>query len=196
MASRTVLSLYKNMMREAGKFTDVNFRYGFNLFRREFLDRTTQFFVPKPRLFSFIRSYTLRRVRDEFKASKSISDPAEISKQLSFARSNLDLIKRQVWLSTFRVCRFKTPFSFIGFQMRLILISGYDRTSFWHQASFHHRKVDKVTIISDKCEWSSIAYVLSTQLKIKTASRYFFSDLDFSDIHPLLWVFLKFRHQL
>ena len=47
MASRTVLSLYKNMMREAGKFTDVNFRYGFNLFRREFLDRTTQFFRAK-----------------------------------------------------------------------------------------------------------------------------------------------------
>lgn len=69
MASRTVLSLYKNMMREAGKFTDVNFR-----------------------------SYTLRRVRDEFKASKSISDPAEISKQLSFARSNLDLIKRQAMI--------------------------------------------------------------------------------------------------
>ena len=95
-----------------------------------FLHKTTQFFVPKSRLFFFSRSYTLRRVRDEFKASKSISDPAEISKQLSFARSNLDLIKRQVWLSTFCVCRFKTPFSFIGFQMRLIMISGYDRTSF------------------------------------------------------------------
>jgi len=71
MASRTqILSLYKNMMRESYKFPDFNFR-----------------------------SYAVRRVRDEFKASKTLSDTNDISKQLANARMNFEVIKRQATIS-------------------------------------------------------------------------------------------------
>lgn len=72
MASRNqILNLYKGMLKEANKFTDFNFR-----------------------------SYTIRRIRDGFKDSKSLTEGSEISEKLSLAKKSLDLIKRQATIGT------------------------------------------------------------------------------------------------
>ncbi|KAJ0170128.1 hypothetical protein K1T71_014056 [Dendrolimus kikuchii] len=62
-----ILSLYKSLMRESQKFSNYNFR-----------------------------SYAVRRVRDAFKDSKTLSDPKLIKQELSFAKANLNIIRRQV----------------------------------------------------------------------------------------------------
>ncbi|XP_063631404.1 LYR motif-containing protein 4 [Cydia splendana] len=61
-----VLSIYKNLLRESQKFANYNFR-----------------------------SYALRRVRDAFKANKTLSDPKQIQKEYQFAKENLAIIRRQ-----------------------------------------------------------------------------------------------------
>ena len=63
---RTILSLYKEMLRESGKF--VNFNY---------------------------RSYALRRIKDGFRTNSKEVDPAKIEKQVRFAQDGLKIIKRQ-----------------------------------------------------------------------------------------------------
>ncbi|KAI5635093.1 complex 1 protein (LYR family) domain-containing protein [Phthorimaea operculella] len=68
MSSKTqVLSLYKSLMRESGKFGNYNFR-----------------------------CYALRRVRDAFKENKSLTDPNIAKREIQYAKENLDIIKRQV----------------------------------------------------------------------------------------------------
>ncbi|CAH0716790.1 unnamed protein product, partial [Brenthis ino] len=62
-----ILSLYKALMKESQKFSNYNFR-----------------------------AYAIRRVRDAFKESKSLSDPKLIKKEFDFGKENLEIIKRQV----------------------------------------------------------------------------------------------------
>ncbi|KAK7867270.1 hypothetical protein R5R35_000252 [Gryllus longicercus] len=61
-----VLKLYKTMLREALEFDSYNFRM-----------------------------YALRRIRDGFRENMNIKDKAEISEMISYAKENLDIIKRQ-----------------------------------------------------------------------------------------------------
>ncbi|XP_063544760.1 LYR motif-containing protein 4 [Cydia strobilella] len=61
-----VLSIYKNLLRESQNFANYNFR-----------------------------SYALRRVRDAFKANKTLSDSKQIQKEYQFAKENLAIIRRQ-----------------------------------------------------------------------------------------------------
>lgn len=71
MAARSqTLALYKVMMRESSKFNDFNFR-----------------------------SYFQRRVRDGFKESKSLTNGPQIQEQLTIAKQNLEMIRRQSTLS-------------------------------------------------------------------------------------------------
>ncbi|XP_023935193.1 LYR motif-containing protein 4B [Bicyclus anynana] len=62
-----VLSLYKSLIKESKKFANYNFR-----------------------------SYALRRVRDAFRESKSITDPKLLKKEFEYGKENLEIIKRQV----------------------------------------------------------------------------------------------------
>ena len=64
--TRTILSLYKEMLRESGKF--VNFNY---------------------------RSYALRRIKDGFRTNSKEVDPAKIENQVRYAQETLKIIKRQ-----------------------------------------------------------------------------------------------------
>ncbi|XP_055380153.1 protein bcn92 [Condylostylus longicornis] len=61
------LTLYKTLLREAGKLPAYN-----------------------------IRMYALRKIRDEFKEKANIKDPKLIEKELKKAEDNLEMIKRQV----------------------------------------------------------------------------------------------------
>jgi len=61
-----VLSIYKTMLRESGKFSFYNYRM-----------------------------YAIRRVKDAFREHKAISDPVEIQQNLKEARTFLNIIKRQ-----------------------------------------------------------------------------------------------------
>ncbi|XP_046386053.1 LYR motif-containing protein 4 [Ischnura elegans] len=68
MSSRnSILKLYKTMLRESEKFSSYNFR-----------------------------NYAIRRTRDGFRENKHLTDPEEVSKQIEYARKNLEIIKRQV----------------------------------------------------------------------------------------------------
>ncbi|CAD7077562.1 unnamed protein product [Hermetia illucens] len=62
-----VLSLYKSLLRESQKFSSYNFRM-----------------------------YALRKIRDEFREKKLLTDPARIKEEINFAEKNLGIIKRQV----------------------------------------------------------------------------------------------------
>ncbi|XP_014241864.1 protein bcn92 [Cimex lectularius] len=66
-----VLTLYKALLREASKFPAYNFRM-----------------------------YGLRRVRDGFKINKSITDEAKIIEKYEEGIKSLDIIKRQVVISS------------------------------------------------------------------------------------------------
>jgi hypothetical protein len=44
----------------------------------------------------FFRLYALRRIRDGFRAGKSLTDSTKISEALQKAEENLEVIKRQV----------------------------------------------------------------------------------------------------
>ena len=67
---RVVLSLFHQMMREARKIENYNFR-----------------------------KYTLRRVRDGFRSNKDEQNVEAVGKLITEARSSLELIKRQALLS-------------------------------------------------------------------------------------------------
>ncbi|VVC37806.1 Complex 1 LYR protein [Cinara cedri] len=62
-----VLKIYKNMLRESGRFSFYNYRM-----------------------------YALRRVKDAFRQHKSIHEPSEIQLHLKEANKFLNIIKRQV----------------------------------------------------------------------------------------------------
>ena len=64
--TRTVLSLYKTMLRESQKFTDLNYR-----------------------------SWALRRVRDGFRANSKLAEQSSVEKQIQYAKQNLIVMKRQ-----------------------------------------------------------------------------------------------------
>ncbi|KAJ9573695.1 hypothetical protein L9F63_008908 [Diploptera punctata] len=61
------LKLYKTLLRESQKFHSYNFRL-----------------------------YALRRIRDEFRENKSLTDSAKISEAIKKASDNLEIVKRQV----------------------------------------------------------------------------------------------------
>ena len=68
MASRnTILSLYRNMLKESKKFDGYNYR-----------------------------RYALRRIHDAFKENKSVQDAEQVQVLIKKAESNLEVIKRQV----------------------------------------------------------------------------------------------------
>ncbi|XP_033608463.1 LYR motif-containing protein 4 [Cryptotermes secundus] len=62
-----VLKLYKTMLRESQKFSSYNYRL-----------------------------YALRRIRDSFRAGKSLADSTKIMEAVQNAEENLEIIKRQV----------------------------------------------------------------------------------------------------
>ena len=64
--NRAVLSLYKTMLRESQKFTDLNYR-----------------------------SWALRRVRDGFRANSKLAEQSSVEKQIQYAKQNLIVMKRQ-----------------------------------------------------------------------------------------------------
>ena len=64
--NRAVLSLYKTMLRESQKFTDLNYR-----------------------------SWALRRVRDGFRANSRLAEQSSVERQIQYAKQNLVIIKRQ-----------------------------------------------------------------------------------------------------
>ena len=63
---KTVLSLYKVMLRESGKFVDINYR-----------------------------SYAIRRIKDSFKTNSKLTESAKIEQQIQYAKENLKIIQRQ-----------------------------------------------------------------------------------------------------
>ncbi|XP_071784638.1 LYR motif-containing protein 4-like [Asterias amurensis] len=66
----TVLTLYRQMLKESRKFTGYNYR-----------------------------EYALRRTKDAFKENKTLTDEVEIKAFIKKAEKNLEIIKRQVALS-------------------------------------------------------------------------------------------------
>nr|XP_015913545.1 LYR motif-containing protein 4 [Parasteatoda tepidariorum] len=72
MASRRmeVLRLYKNLLREAGKFSSYMYR-----------------------------TYSLRRIKDAFKDYKDVTDQEKLADLITYGKSNLEIIKRQVIIS-------------------------------------------------------------------------------------------------
>lgn len=66
-SKRTVLYLYRNLLRESSKFQNYNFR-----------------------------EYALRRVRYSFQQHKNEGDASKIQEFVKCAEENLQLIKRQV----------------------------------------------------------------------------------------------------
>ena len=64
--NRAVLSLYKTMLRESQKFTDLNYR-----------------------------SWALRRVRDGFRANSKLAEQSSVERQIQYAKQNLIIMKRQ-----------------------------------------------------------------------------------------------------
>uniref|UniRef100_A0A8C5MD91 Complex 1 LYR protein domain-containing protein n=1 Tax=Leptobrachium leishanense TaxID=445787 RepID=A0A8C5MD91_9ANUR len=61
-----VLSLYKTMLRESGRFSSYNYR-----------------------------SYAIRRIKDAFREKKNVHDSHEIQSLVQRAKENLEVIKRQ-----------------------------------------------------------------------------------------------------
>lgn len=64
---RTVLTLYRNLLREGGKFNNYNFR-----------------------------NYALRKIRDSFHQHKQETDTVKIKEFILCAEENLELVRRQV----------------------------------------------------------------------------------------------------
>ncbi|XP_054841513.1 LYR motif-containing protein 4 [Eublepharis macularius] len=62
-----VLRLYRALLKESGKFAS----YGY-------------------------RSYALRRIRDAFRENKNVKDSAQIETLMNNAKTNLEMIRRQV----------------------------------------------------------------------------------------------------
>nr|ADD38295.1 LYR motif-containing protein 4 [Lepeophtheirus salmonis] len=70
MSSKEVLRLYKEILREGGKFADYNFR-----------------------------SFAIRRSRDAFVSNKNLTDRSEIDFKIKEAKDSIALIKRQTTIS-------------------------------------------------------------------------------------------------
>ena len=70
MSKSSALSLYKAMLKEANRFTDLNFR-----------------------------SYFVRRIRQEFQDGKTELDAAVVEAKLANARISLDMLRRQASIS-------------------------------------------------------------------------------------------------
>ncbi|KAA8497624.1 Tropinone reductase-like [Porphyridium purpureum] len=68
--TKAVLRLYRELLKQGRGFADYNFR-----------------------------EYSLRRVREEFRANKSISDPEVVQQKLAFAQEQLQIVTRQSTLS-------------------------------------------------------------------------------------------------
>uniref|UniRef100_A0A803WBR6 LYR motif containing 4 n=1 Tax=Ficedula albicollis TaxID=59894 RepID=A0A803WBR6_FICAL len=66
-----VLRLYRALLRESQRFGSYNYR-----------------------------TYAIRRIRDAFRENKNLSDSEKIEELLNKAKANLEVIQRQVWLST------------------------------------------------------------------------------------------------
>ncbi|XP_057365800.1 LYR motif-containing protein 4-like [Daphnia carinata] len=62
-----ILRLYKQLLRESAKFPVYNFR-----------------------------EYAIRRVKDDFRENKNLTDPGAVDKQIKEGYKNLAIIKRQV----------------------------------------------------------------------------------------------------
>ncbi|GFN97515.1 lyr motif-containing protein 4 [Plakobranchus ocellatus] len=66
----SVLSLYKQLLKESGKLSDYNFR-----------------------------AYAIRRTKDAFKENKNITDSKQIQSLIQKAQENLEVLKRQAIVS-------------------------------------------------------------------------------------------------
>ncbi|CAB3237367.1 unnamed protein product [Arctia plantaginis] len=64
---RSILTLYKNLIRESEKFPNYNFR-----------------------------AYALRKVRDSFRTNQKLTDKKERITQYNLGVDNLDVIRRQI----------------------------------------------------------------------------------------------------
>ncbi|KAH8235909.1 hypothetical protein KR032_010611 [Drosophila birchii] len=64
---RQAITLYRNLMRESAKLPSYNFRM-----------------------------YAARKIRDTFRANRTIRDYDEIDRQMAAGQQNLELIRRQV----------------------------------------------------------------------------------------------------
>ncbi|EDW82866.1 protein bcn92 [Drosophila tropicalis] len=64
---RQALTLYRNLLRESAKLPSYNFRM-----------------------------YAARKIRDTFRANKTINNFEEIDRQMATGKDNLELIRRQV----------------------------------------------------------------------------------------------------
>ncbi|KAF5279667.1 hypothetical protein FQA39_LY18251 [Lamprigera yunnana] len=62
-----ILSLYKSLMKESSKFSGYNYR-----------------------------NYAIRRVRDNFKLNKNVTDDSKVTDLVKEGFQNLEIIKRQV----------------------------------------------------------------------------------------------------
>ena len=66
LSTKTILSLYKSLLRESEKFVDFNYR-----------------------------SYAMRRIKDSFRANAQLIEQASLDEKIELAKQNLELIKRQ-----------------------------------------------------------------------------------------------------
>lgn len=64
---RTVMTLYRNLLREGGKFQNYNFR-----------------------------NYALRKIKDGFQQNKQETDQVKVKEFLACAKESLALVRRQV----------------------------------------------------------------------------------------------------
>ena len=67
VSRRSVLTLYRSLLREGGKFQNYNFR-----------------------------QYTLRKIRDSFHQRKHETDTTKITEFIACAEEGLELVRRQV----------------------------------------------------------------------------------------------------
>eukprot|EP00051_Salpingoeca_urceolata_P031737 m.12753 g.12753 ORF g.12753 m.12753 type:complete len:85 (-) comp4352_c0_seq1:88-342(-) len=68
-SSQQVLRLYRTLLREAQGFTQYNYRH-----------------------------HAIRRIREQFKDNKSLTEQTEIANSIAFAKEQLEVIRRQVVL--------------------------------------------------------------------------------------------------
>jgi len=82
MSQQATLKLYKNLLSEASKFPDFNFR-----------------------------SYFVRRIKDGFYEGKELKNPEEVEKSLKKAHISLEMLRRQATIGQMFDPNTKMPFS-------------------------------------------------------------------------------------
>ena len=82
MSQQATLKLYKNLLSEASKFPDFNFR-----------------------------SYFVRRIKDGFYEGKELKNPEEVEKSLKKAHISLEMLRRQATIGQMFDQNTKMPFS-------------------------------------------------------------------------------------